>query len=120
MMVVCTQNCVFVSIFVCRFADIDVMRAAYINQTNLTTDRVKCEDKTELDDHVHQVKTEPDDDVHQVKTEPDDDVHQVKIEVRTSMTLAGTFSIHTFSSEYLLFFSILLKKKWTVKFMSVN
>ena len=92
MMVVCTQNCVFVSIFVCRFADIDVMRAAYINQTNLTTDRVKCEDKTE-----------PDDDVHQVKTEPDDDVHQVKIEVRTSMTLAGTFSIHTFSFEYVLF-----------------
>jgi len=84
------------------------MRAAYINQTNLTTDRVKCEDTTELDDDVHQVKTEPDDDVHQVKTETDHDVHQVKIEVRTSMTLAGTFSIHTFSSEYCLFFSILL------------
>ena len=64
---------VFVSIFVCRFADIDVMRAAYINQKNLTTDRVKCD-----------VKTEPGGDVHQVKTEPDDDVHQVKIEVRTS------------------------------------
>ena len=84
------------------------MRAAYINQKNLTTDRVKCEDKTE-----------PDDDVHQVKTEPDDDVHQVKIEVRTSMTLAGTFSIHTFSSEYLLFFSILLKKEMECE-MSVN
>ena len=75
------------------------MRAAYINQTNLTTDRVKCEDKTELDDHVHQVKTET-----------DHDVHQVKIEVRTSMTLAGTFSIHTFSFEYVLF-SLFFKKK---------
>jgi len=98
MMVVCTQNCVFVSIFVCRFADIDVMRAAYINQTNLTTDRVKCEDKTEPDDDVHRVKTEPDDIYHQVKTEPDDHVHQVKIEVRTSITSACTFSRHTLFS----------------------
>jgi len=55
----------------------------------LSTDRVKCDVKTEPKDDVHQVKTEPDDDVHQVKTEPDDDVHQVKIEVRTRSVLYG-------------------------------
>jgi len=82
----------------CRVSDINVMRAAYINQKNLTTDRVKCEDKTEPDDDVHRVKTEPDDIYHQVKTEPDDHVHHVKIEVRTSITSACTFSRHTLFS----------------------
>ena len=59
------------------------MRAAYINQKNLTTDRVKCD----------------------VKTEPKDDVHQVKIEVRTSscvfVALTITLFTHTVGSAYI-------------------